>query len=282
MTDLNRAHWDALAAVHGEGADAYYDVDALAAGTRGLLAAEAEAVALAVGDVAGRDVLHLQCHIGFDSILLARAGARVIGADFSAASVAKARSLAERAGVGARFVQADSRDLPRWLHGGFDLVYATIGVLNWIGDIDAWMASAAAVLRPGGRLVLVEIHPLYTAVGSLDPLVLDFPYADAGPQRFDEDGSYANPAATVAATETIEHAHSLGEVVTAALGAGLRIEALREHLAVERDPRGTMLAREEDGLLRLRLGGTPVPVLYTLVAARVDGGDVQGSAGGLP
>lgn len=268
MNEVNRTYWDAMAAVHGEGADDYYDVDALIAGTRGLLRAEDDAVAFAVGDVAGRDVLHLQCHLGFDAVTLARRGAQVVGADFSPAALEKARAIASRAGVDVEYVEADSTALPESLHDRFDLVYATIGVLGWIDDLDGWMRSAACALRSGGRLVLVEIHPLFMAVGTLDPLVLDFPYADAGPQNFDEDGSYADPDAKLAATRTVQHAHSVGETVTAALDAGLRVEALREHLEVEFDPRRDMLAREDDGQLRLRLGGASVPVLFTLVCAK--------------
>jgi SAM-dependent methyltransferase len=260
----NRAHWDAMAGVHGEG-DAYYDIGALERGERGLLRAEEDAV----GDVAGLDVLHLQCHLGFDAVTLARRGARVVGADFSPASLAKARAIAERCGVEIEYVEADAQALGPSLHGRFDLVYATIGVLMWIADLDAWMASVASALRSGGRLVLVELHPLLNMVGSLDPLVLDFPYSSPEPLRFDEDGSYADPSASLGeGTVTIQHAHSVGDVVTAALGAGLRVDALREHLEVEHDPRGDLLAREDDGLLRLRIGGAAAPVLYTLVASK--------------
>lgn len=262
---INEAHWDALAGVHGEG-DAYYDVAALVEGRFALGAAERAAVALAAGDVAGRDVLHVQCHIGFDTIGLARMGARATGVDFSEASLAKARALAGRCGVDVAFVRGDSRDLPAELHGRFDLVYATIGVLNWIDDLDRWMRSARAALRPGGRLALVDIHPLLTAVSSIDPLVLDFAYGGGAEQRFDEPGSYADPDADVAATATVEWPHSLGEIVTAALGAGLRVVALREHLEADHDPRGRMLAREDDGLLRFRVSGVALPVLYTLIA----------------
>ena len=265
MSDVNREHWDAMATVHGEGRDAYYDVEALVEGSRGLLRAEEEAIGLAVGHVAGADVLHLQCHLGFDAVTLARRGARVVGADFSPVSLAKARVIAERCGADVEYVEADATALPEALHGRFDLVYATIGVLCWIGDLDAWMANVAAALRPGGRLVLVEIHPLLNCIGSLDPLVLDFPYADAGPLEFDDGESYAGPVA--AASKTLQHGHALGEVVTAALGAGLRVDGLREHLEVEHDPRGSFLPRD-DGLHRLRIGGTTLPVLFTLVAAR--------------
>src|SRR5215213_9695737 len=138
---INRAHWDALAQAHGQG-DPIYDVAAL-------------------------DGLHLQCHIGFDAISLARRGARVVGADFSPAALEKARGLARRCQVDVEFVEADATKLPVELHNRFDLVYATIGVLMWIDDVRAWMRSAAAALRGGGKLLLVEIHPLFTMIGSV-------------------------------------------------------------------------------------------------------------------
>lgn len=260
---LNRARWDAMARAHGEGRDAYYDVDALVAGADSLLEAEHAAV----GDVRGLDVLHVQCHLGFDAVSLARRGARVTGVDFSPAALAKARAIAGRCGVEVDYVEADVLDLPPGLHGRFDLAYATIGVLMWIADAGAWMRSVAATLRPGGRLVLVEIHPIACMHASLDPLVLDFPYFNDGGRRFEEDGSYASPEAKLDATATYQYGHSLGEVVTAALAAGLEIERLEEHMDAERDP-GDRLVREADGRFRLRIGGEQLPVLYSLVAAR--------------
>lgn len=266
--ETNRAHWDAMAAVHGEGTDDYYDVEALVAGERDLSEIEHGAVELAVGDVEDKDVLHLQCHIGFDSIVLARRGARVVGTDFSAASLEKARALAARCGVEAEFIEADSTALPRELHGRFDLVYSTVGILTWIADLDAWMDNVFAVLKPRGRLVLVDLHPFFTTIGKLDPLTFDFPYADVGAVEFEETGSYANRDADVAATKTVEHGHSLGEIVTAALKAGHRVEALVEHTEADFDPRGSFLPRRADGRYELRLGDTAFPILYTLVASR--------------
>src|ERR671928_780604 len=107
---LNRAHWDALAALHGQ--DAYYDEEALVAGADSLGEHEAAGIREAVGAVAGLDVVHLQCHIGFDTISLARRGARAVGVDFSPASLEKARELARRAGVAVDFVEADATALP--------------------------------------------------------------------------------------------------------------------------------------------------------------------------
>jgi len=258
----NRAHWDALARVHGQ--DAYYDTEALVAGEDVL----GDVESAAVGDVAGLDVLHLQSHIAFDSICLARRGARVTCVDFSGESLARARQLADRCGVSLSLVEADAKALPASLDGHFDLVYAAMGVLTWISDIDAWFAGAFRALRPGGRFALAEIHPFFTMVESVEPLRLDFPYAFAGPRRYDLPGSYADESAAVEATETIEYAHSLGEIVTACLGAGLRVDALIEHLDAAVDGRGGVLTREADGRYRLRIDGEPLPVLFTLLASR--------------
>src|SRR5918999_591967 len=200
---INRAHWDALASVHGQ--DAYYDSEALVAGADSLTSTEAAGVREAVGAVAGLDVLHLQCHIGFDSISLARRGARVVGVDFSPASLEKARSLARRCEVEVDFLEADATKLPVELHNRFDLVYSTIGVICWIDDLVAWMRSAAAALRGGGKLLLVDVRPAYMMVGSLDPLRFDFPYAHDGPRAYDAPGSYAGADLPVAATETVEY-----------------------------------------------------------------------------
>jgi SAM-dependent methyltransferase len=263
---INRAHWDSLAAVHGN--DAYYDDAALVAGADTLGELEAAGVRESVGAVAGLDVLHLQCHIGHDTISLARRGARVVGVDYSPASLERAHELARRSGVDVEFREGDACSLPGDLNNRFDLVYATAGVLCWIDDLGAWMRSAAGVLRPGGRLLVVDLHPLYQMVAGVDPLTLDFPYGDDGGRTFDEDGSYADPAARVAATETVQFAHSLGETVTFAVQAGLRIERLDEHLELGRDPRGNVLPREDDGRYRLRLGGELLPLAFTLVARR--------------
>jgi SAM-dependent methyltransferase len=265
---INRAHWDALASAHGQGQDAYYDTEALVGGADTLREAEQAGVREAVGAVAGLDVLHLQCHIGFDSISLARRGARVVGADFSPASLEKARALARRCGVDVDFVEVDATKLPPSLHNRFDLVYATIGVITWIEDLHAWMRSAAAALRGGGRLLLVDIHPLFAMIASTDPFAVDFPYANEGPRTFDEPGSYAGAHLEVAATATVEYGHSLAEVVNAALEAGLKIQRLDEHLESEFDPRGGLLKREEDGRYRLRLNGERMPVMFALVAAK--------------
>lgn len=299
---VNRANWDVWAAAHGQ--DAYYDSAGLVAGSDSLTDVERAGLTAAVRgltrrgpdggpgddptgrdpdvepgedltgpddgsgeDLTGLDVLHVQCHLGFDAISLARRGARVTGADFSPVALRKARDLARRCAAGVEFVEGDATDLPATLRGRFDLAYATMGILCWIEDPARWMRSVAATLRPGGRLLLVDGHPLWLTVASADPLVLDFPYAFDGPHRFAGSGSYATATSP---TTHVEYAHSLGEIVTAAAGAGLRILRLDEHLESPMDL-GRGLPPSPDGRYRFEVSGRRLPLLYTLVAERPGG-----------
>jgi SAM-dependent methyltransferase len=267
--EVNRAWWDGAAAVHGD--DPIYDTGALIAGADSLSPEEEAAILASVGSVHGLDVIHIQCHIGFDTISLARRGARMTGLDFSPVALAKAEELARKAGAEVTWVQADAARIPAELHARFDLAYATIGAISWIEDISAWMRSAAATLRPGGHLVLVEIHPLLNMLAEHERFSLDFPYAFDGPHRFNEPGTYARPDAELPSSETVNFAHSLGETVTAVVEAGLRVDALTEHLEASHSPRPMVVPREEDGRCRLRLDGQLLPIIFTLLASKPGG-----------
>jgi SAM-dependent methyltransferase len=262
VNDVNRVNWDAWAAAHGQ--DGYYDSAALVAGADSLTDLEVAGVAAAAGDVRDKDVLHVQCHLAFDAINLARRGARVTAVDFSPVALARAASLAAQCGVAVEFVEADTTRLPSRLAGRFDLAYATVGILCWIESVDAWMRSVASVLRPGGRLLLIDGHPMCHMVATIDPFTIDYPYAFDGPHEFESEGSYAGVSV---ATRNVQYPHSLGEIVTAAADAGLRVLRLDEHLYSPEDEFGNAQP-EPDGRFRLRVNGQPLPMLFTLICER--------------
>lgn len=261
--EINRTSWNELAASHGQ--DAYYDSRALIAGANSLIEEEEAALAAAVGtELAGCRILHLQCHLGFDAITFARRGALVTGVDFSTVALHKARSLADRCGVEIEWICADAVALPRSLDGRFDLVWATMGVLCWIADVHAWMRAVAGTLAGGGRLVLMDGHPLGQVLKS-EPLHVARPYVDSH-RRFLEAGwDYASTART---GPQVQFFHSLGEIVSAAAGAGLYVRHLHEHTDVSWDLSVAYLKREEDGRYRRRADGHALPVLFTLIAGR--------------
>ncbi|MFC6879686.1 MULTISPECIES: class I SAM-dependent methyltransferase [Actinomadura] len=261
----NRNWWDALADRHGRGDDDYYDVDAFLSGESSLTERERTEVAAAAGDVSGLDLLHLQCHFGLDTLSWAREGAQATGVDFSAVAVERARKLAAEAKLSAEFVESDVLALPESLSGRFDVVFASYGVLCWIRSAAEWMASAAACLRPGGSLVLIDMHPLVTMTDTVEPLVVDFPYAGERPVRFSNSSSYAVNELSPQTTETVQYPHGIGEVVSAVASAGLRVESLTEWFDEDIDPK---LVRSPDGRMRFPFGDQWLPTSYGLRARR--------------
>jgi 2-polyprenyl-3-methyl-5-hydroxy-6-metoxy-1,4-benzoquinol methylase len=224
----NRALWDEWTAVHLD--SEFYDVESFRRGGIRLEDFELEEL----GSVDGLDVLHVQCHFGLDTLSFARLGARVTGADFSEAAVNAARALAGELGLDATFVQSNVYDLPANLDGDFDLVYTSAGVLGWLPDIRAWAKVVAHFVRPGGTFYIAEIHPVAQVFESegVQPgeLKLASPYWEhREPMAFPVQGSYADPTATVKAKTEYGWDHGLGEIVTALVAAGLRIESLREY-----------------------------------------------------
>jgi ubiquinone/menaquinone biosynthesis C-methylase UbiE len=225
----NESLWNEWTAIHAR--SAFYDLEGF---KRGGVRLGPEEVA-EIGDVRGKDLLHLQCHFGIDTLSWARLGARVTGADFSGAAVELARSLAVELGFpDARFVRSPLYELPSILEADFDIVYTSRGALNWLPDIRRWADVVARFVRPGGTFYVTEVHPVINAFEDegVEPgeLRLRYPYWEhAEPLTFADTSSYADTTVEVKATAEHVWDHGLGEIVTALVDAGLRIETLREY-----------------------------------------------------
>lgn len=232
---LNRANWDERVAVHlGPGSDYNSSIAQLRAGRRRF----DPITEMELGPVTGLRVLHLQCHFGTDTLALAQRGAEVVGLDFSAPAIAAARDLATELGLSgqARFVQSDVYDAARAIPepGGFDRVFVTWGAICWLPNIDRWARTVARFLKPGGRFFFAEEHPA--------ALVFDdreagpdgrpgwfAPYLCREPLALTEACDYADPQAVLRNAETRQWIHPLGDVISALVAAGLRLDWLHEH-----------------------------------------------------
>jgi SAM-dependent methyltransferase len=227
---LNRANWDDRVPAHIASAD--YAVQRFLDDPAFLSDVVRFDVPL-LGDVSGLRGVHLQCHIGTDTISLARLGASMTGLDFSGAAVAEATRLAAATGIGASFVQADVYDAADILEpGSFDLLYTGVGALTWLPDIRRWGRVVADLLRPGGRLFIRDGHPmLHTLdVDNDGRLVVTDPYFETPDARVsDYAGTYVQTDAVIEHTVTHWWNHGIGETVTALLEAGLTLTGLAEH-----------------------------------------------------
>lgn len=272
MTDylhLNKANWDQRAPLHA--ASSGYATEAFATDPAHL----SEVVRFdlpRLGDIAGLRGVHLQCHIGTDTLSLARLGARMSGLDFSPASLEQARGLAQRCGASIDFVESDVYAADQVLPAGaFDFVYTGIGALCWLPRIEAWARVVAALLKPGGRLFIREGHPMLWTVSETrqDALVIEYPYFErAEPMVSDDDRSYVDTDTALTATRTYEWNHGLGEIISALLRHGLQLTALEEHDSIPWDALPGRMVLDDAGEWRLAKDRWRLPLSYTLQALK--------------
>jgi SAM-dependent methyltransferase len=261
----NRALWDELTGINYR--SDFYEVEAFKGGLNKLRPYELDEV----GAIQGKDLLHLQCHFGLDSLCWARLGARVTGVDFSPAAVEQAGALAADVGLEARFICSDLYDLPNQLDETFDVVYTSRGVLGWLPDLDRWAQVAAHFVKPGGFFYITEVHPVANVFDDdegVTDLRLRYPYfSHADPLVFATHGSYADRSASIAQEVEYSWNHGMGEIVTALAKTGMRIDFLHEFPFVEWPVPFLQLA--PDGTYRLPPEhDRQLPLFFSLKASR--------------
>lgn len=267
---LNQASWDERAVAHA--ASAGYRLARFTADPAYL----SDAIRFdlpRLGSVEGLRGVHLQCHIGADTLSLARLGARMTGVDFSPAALTEARRLAETTGASADFVESDVYAAAEVLgRGSFDLVFTGIGALCWLPDIRRWAQVVADLLKPGGRLFIREGHPVLWALADAREdglLVIDYPYFEREePMVFDEGGTYVESDVVFQNNVTHEWNHGLGEIVTALIEAGLELTGLVEHDSVPWEALPGQMERVPGGEWRLIDRPWRLPCSYTLQAIK--------------
>ena len=231
---VNRASWDERAPAHA--ASPGYALDSFR-NDPSFLSYVVQFDVPRLGDIRGLRGVHLQCHIGTDTISLARLGARMTGYDFSAVALAEARTLNDELGAGVDFVEGDLYDAVTALgEEQFDFVFTGIGALCWLPDIRGWASVVSRLLRPGGRLFIREGHPMLWALADRRPdglLVVEYPYFETAEALvWDEAGTYVETDVEFVHNVTHSWNHGLGETVTSLLNQGMEITMLEEHDSV--------------------------------------------------
>lgn len=221
MTQANRDAWNALAKTHFEN----YHVNKLRAGEPLLH----ELIQTEVGDVRGKSLIHLLCHIGTDTLSWKLLGAEVTGVDISPEAIKYARVLAEQLGVPATFILSDVMELAGKITTTYDIVFASIGVLCWIPDIDRFAGLVRRLLKPGGFFYILDGHPFRNVLDENDPggLVVKNNYFNNGPWEYQNFGDYVVKDLKFP-SKSYEWTWRLGQVVTAFCSAGLRVAFLHE------------------------------------------------------
>jgi len=227
-----------------------------------------------LGDISGLGVVHLQCHIGTDTLSLARLGAgSVSGLDFSQPALDAAAALAADCGSQIQLVCSNVYEAVDAFEGQhFDLVFTGIGALCWLPDVARWAKVVASLLRPGGRLFIREGHPMLWSLS--DPrddelLVVKYPYFERPEgMAFSDDETYVEQHGPVTSPDMRIWNHGIGEIISAVTGAGMVVTAFEEHRSVPWNALGTAMIELPNGEFQLRDEPDRLAASYTLQARR--------------
>jgi len=218
--EINKQSWNNRVDSHLK--SDFYDIDGFLKGKSSLNEIELELL----GNINGKSILHLQCHFGQDTISLSRLGANVTGADLSDRSIDNAKRLAKETNTDPLFICCDIYDLPNHLEEQFDIVFTSYGTITWLPDLDKWAALISNFLKPNGKFIFAEFHPV---VWMFDDNFekIDYNYFNSGAIIETETGTYADKNAQIE-QEYICWNHSMSEVVNSLIKNGLEIKVLNE------------------------------------------------------
>jgi 2-polyprenyl-3-methyl-5-hydroxy-6-metoxy-1,4-benzoquinol methylase len=266
--DVNLANWNDRAAAHAASPD--YAVSRYA-DDPAYLSHVVRFDRPLLGSIEGQRGIHLQCHIGTDTVSLARLGATMTGLDFSDKSLDEARRIAAAAGADITYLQSDVYEARSVAGDGYDFVYTGVGALCWLPDVARWARVVASLLRPGGRLFIREGHPVLWSLNEdhKDRLSIEYPYFETPEAMiFDYDGSYVQTEKPFTHNTTHSWNHGLAEIVTAVMSAGLTLTGLVEHRSVPWEALPGQMNKGDDDEWRLTDHPERLPLTYTLQAVR--------------
>jgi SAM-dependent methyltransferase len=246
---------------------ARYDIEGFKAGKSNLTPIELEELR----DVAGKSLLHLQCHFGLDTLSWARLGAHVTGVDFSEDAIALADRLSQETGLDARFLCTDIYKLPEVLDEQFDIIYTAGGILFWLSDLVQWAKIIAHFLKPGGILYLQDEHPflnVFDDSSDVTDLHTHYPYFHTEqPLQIEGLLPYSDPAANQQSVEYV-WSYSFSDILNALISAGLRLDYLHE-FSYGSNRRYPFMEQGKDGQWRWKDSSNDIPLTFSLQATKI-------------
>lgn len=256
--EINRKAWNNRVGVHLQ--SDFYELDLFLKGKSSLPSLDIELL----GDIRGKSILHLQCHFGMDTLSMARMGAEVIGVDFSEVAIEKAKQLSEELNVAANFICCDVMDLSKCLKETFDIVYTSYGVINWLPDLDQWGKIISNMLKPLGKLIMIEFHPV---LWTLDEQFkeIKYPYSQKEPFVVDEPTYTDNGEKTV--DRTITWNYGLSETINGLIQNGISIQEFNEYYYSPFNLSANMV-EAASGQFKVRGLEDKIPMTYSIIGQK--------------
>ncbi len=211
-------------------------------------------------DVRGKSLLHLMCQFGMDTLSWAREGAIVTGVDISDRSIELADKLKQIANIEATFIHSDVLELKGKINQQFDIIYQSRGTLSWLADLNGWASVVADHLQLGGKFLLIDSHPVSHLF-----LEDDYAYFQSEAIRYSNECDYCDRDYLIK-EESIEHQHTMADILNALIAVDLKITALHEYDKLFYGYESDWV--ERDGYWYPPTGPTPYPLMFALTATK--------------
>ena len=257
--EINKKSWNNRLESHLK--SDFYQLDNFLKGTNSLNDIELGLL----GNIEGKNILHLQCHFGQDSISLSRLGANVTGVDLSDKSIIKAKELAKECKVNANFICSDVYGLKDVLKADFDMVFTSYGTISWLPDLNKWADIVQHFLKPNGKFIFVEFHPLiWVFDDKLEKVTYN--YFNVEPIIEVEEGTYADKTANIK-QKYVCFNHGLAEVFNALKDSNLKVSSFEEY---DYSPYSIFSEMQEfeKGKFQIKKFSNKLPLVYSLVAQK--------------
>lgn len=257
--EINKSSWNKKTEFHLN--SEFYDMKGFLNGKTSLNEIELKLL----GDINGKRILHLQCHFGQDTISLARLGAKVTGIDLSDKAIETAKEISNKTSAAATFICCNIYDLPEHLNEQFDIVYSSYGTIGWLPDLDKWAQIISKFLKPTGKFIFVEFHPV---VWMFDDNFekIGYNYFNSGAIIETENGTYADKNAPIT-QDYVMWNHGISEVLNNLIKNGLTLNSFDEYdyspyncfnKTIEFEPKKFQIKHLEN----------KIPMVYSLVATK--------------
>ena len=221
--NTNKATWNEKVKIHSK--SDMYQLEDFKNGKSSLMPYELKAL----GNVEGKNLLHLQCHFGQDTLSWSRMGANCVGIDLSDEGIKLAKSLNEELKLDAQFVCCNVLDTSKYVEKEFDIVFTSYGVIGWLPDLKPWGKMIAERLKNGGTFYMVEFHPIVWMFDYLEGKpIMKYGYMQDEAIYEEYKGTYAYTDSKMISKEYGWN-HGLSEVINALTEAGLHIDFLNEY-----------------------------------------------------
>ena len=256
---LNKQTWDNKVDIHI--ASDFYKNESFLKGKSTLNSIELELL----GDVSNKSILHLQCHFGQDTISIARLGAKATGIDLSDKAIERAKEFTAVLGLDAAFICCDIYDLQNFLDEKFDIVFTSYGTIGWLPDLDKWAKIVTHFLKPNGKFVMADFHPVVWMYDNNFKEVF-YNYFNAEPIFENESGTYADRNSEIQ-NQTISWNHPISEILNALISNSLELNQFNEF---DYSPYNCFNEAEEfvTGKFRIKHFENKIPMVYSILATK--------------